>query len=280
MNNKHCNSSNKPFSSTTWLDSHHSIKSRIRAELIHRLPINSGAKVLDIGCGTGQWSFLLAERVGHKGMIVGIDPDNDIIKIAEDKRKNHYLNKNIIFKCNNMWNFHTDIKFDLIILFNSLSYISNPLQFIQHLPQYLERDGAVLIKDTDIGSDFFWPINIELYHKLMMNINHLDIKRIDDYDPFFARKIPQLLHKTCFSNFETFLQSFSFCYPVDAQEREYIANNAFMISNLASKNTNSQEIEEWKQQFDDKSKHCIFNKTDFIYTMSEFLFYARTPSNS
>ncbi len=280
MNNDYSNFEGKPFSSTNWLDKHHSIKSRIRAELIHQLPITSSSKILDIGCGTGQWSLLLAEKIGHKGIVVGVDQDNESIKLAKKKLLNHYLQDNIIFKCENIQNFTTDMKFDLIVLFNSLSYISKPLEFINSLSKHLNKNGAILIKDTDLGSDFFWPINIELYHKLMLEINKLNTKKINNYDPFFARKIPNLLYKSHFSRFETFLQSFSFSYPVDLLEREYIANNADMIHKLASNNDNSIETEEWKKQFDNNSEACIFDKHDFLYTMTDFLFYARMPSNS
>ncbi len=279
MNNNYVNPVGKPFSSINWLDKHHSIKSRVRAELICKLPISPNSKILDMGCGTGQWSFLLAEKVGHKGIIVGVDQDNESIKLAKEKLSNHYLKDSISFKCEHIEKFNTDIKFDLIVLFNSLSYLSNPLKFINTLPKYLKKNGAILIKDTDLGSDFFWPIDIDLYHKLMIEINQSNQKKIGSYDPFFARKIPLLLSKSYFSKFETILQSFSFTYPLDKIEREYITNNANILYNLALQNKNTSEINKWAKQFDHNSNSCIFDKPDFLYTMTDFLFYARMPSN-
>ena len=67
MENNFNNLHNKPYCTHKWLDNHHSVKSKLRSELIKDLPIKEGSKVLDVGSGTGLWSFLIAEQVGHLG---------------------------------------------------------------------------------------------------------------------------------------------------------------------------------------------------------------------
>ena len=44
-----------------------------------------GAKVLDMGCGTGNLTKYIADIVGSCGRAVGIDPDVERIKIAQEK---------------------------------------------------------------------------------------------------------------------------------------------------------------------------------------------------
>ena len=39
-------------------------------------------KVLDIGCSTGRLSKVISERVGNGGKVIGVDPDEERIKIA------------------------------------------------------------------------------------------------------------------------------------------------------------------------------------------------------
>ncbi|XP_028415052.1 phosphomethylethanolamine N-methyltransferase-like [Dendronephthya gigantea] len=48
--------------------------------------IQSGDKVLDMGCGTGELTSFLAETTGIKeGLVVGVDPDVERIKVAIQK---------------------------------------------------------------------------------------------------------------------------------------------------------------------------------------------------
>jgi ubiquinone/menaquinone biosynthesis C-methylase UbiE len=44
-----------------------------------------GQRVLDVGCGTGYFSRLVARRVGPNGVVVGIDPSESMIQYARQK---------------------------------------------------------------------------------------------------------------------------------------------------------------------------------------------------
>src|SRR4051794_964622 len=50
--------------------------------LLERLGVKAGAHVLDVGCGTGRLTHWIAERVGVKGAVAGIDPLDERIHIA------------------------------------------------------------------------------------------------------------------------------------------------------------------------------------------------------
>ena len=48
--------------------------------------IRRGMHVLDIGCGVGDVSFLLADLVGSDGLVLGVDIDTECLKVAEERR--------------------------------------------------------------------------------------------------------------------------------------------------------------------------------------------------
>jgi ubiquinone/menaquinone biosynthesis C-methylase UbiE len=53
--------------------------------LVERLGVKEGARVLDVGCGTGRLAQWIAERVGTNGVVTGIDPLEERIHIARSR---------------------------------------------------------------------------------------------------------------------------------------------------------------------------------------------------
>ena len=58
---------------------------RFGLDLIQRLNLQEGNRVLDLGCGTGRLTEVLSSRVGSQGQVVAINPDTERIKIAKEK---------------------------------------------------------------------------------------------------------------------------------------------------------------------------------------------------
>ena len=57
------------------------------SQFIRELNLSLGDKVLDMGCGTGHLTKYIADIVGPGGQAVGIDPDAERIKVAQEKYK-------------------------------------------------------------------------------------------------------------------------------------------------------------------------------------------------
>src|SRR5262245_21182776 len=56
--------------------------------LVEQLGLEEGARVLDVGCGTGRLAHWIAERVGRMGAVTGIDPLEERIHIARSRGGN------------------------------------------------------------------------------------------------------------------------------------------------------------------------------------------------
>jgi ubiquinone/menaquinone biosynthesis C-methylase UbiE len=52
---------------------------------LERLELKPGARVLDIGCGTGRLAHWVAEQLGPEGHVVGVDPLRERIALARER---------------------------------------------------------------------------------------------------------------------------------------------------------------------------------------------------
>ncbi len=61
-----------------WLLDHHKTKLQERRKTVDELNLKPGDVVLDLGCGPGLWTHLLAEKVKPNGRVVGLDFSPDL----------------------------------------------------------------------------------------------------------------------------------------------------------------------------------------------------------
>ena len=54
----------------------------LTADVLRRAGVGTGLHVLDLGCGVGDVSLLVARMVGTAGSVLGIDRSTDTIEIA------------------------------------------------------------------------------------------------------------------------------------------------------------------------------------------------------
>jgi ubiquinone/menaquinone biosynthesis C-methylase UbiE len=59
----------------------------IRKKAIDMLDLKEGDRALDIACGTGEFTEILADKVGSSGNVVGIDLSEKMIAVAQRKTK-------------------------------------------------------------------------------------------------------------------------------------------------------------------------------------------------
>src|SRR5215216_184629 len=76
----------------------------ITERFLRDVGIREGQKVVDVGCGSGYVSFLLAKLVGPNGQVIAVDQSSQAITFAEARAKQNAV-ENVQFVCHNIENF-------------------------------------------------------------------------------------------------------------------------------------------------------------------------------
>ncbi len=122
-------------------------RGQILHEHLHRYAlaatIASGKHVLDIACGEGYGSNLLAE-VGT--YVIGVDIDADVIAHA----RRTYRKENISFREGSCLEIPLeDRSVDLVVSFETIEHIGEHEQFLKEIKRVLTVDGALMISSPD-----------------------------------------------------------------------------------------------------------------------------------
>lgn len=114
-----------------------------------------GMRVLDIGCGTGDVSFLAAELVGSAGKILGIDRSADVLATARRRAADLGLPQ-VDFLVADVATIELDGLFDAVIGRQVLMYAQDPAAVVRRLAATLVPGGIVAFQEPD-DEPRAWP---------------------------------------------------------------------------------------------------------------------------
>jgi len=112
--------------------------------LVERLRLEEGARVLDVGCGTGRLAHWIAERVGTKGAVIGIDPLEERIEIA---RSHGGAVRFEVGRAEDLGAFE-DASFDAVCMSSVLHWIADKAKALAEARRVLRPGGRLGVTTT------------------------------------------------------------------------------------------------------------------------------------
>ncbi|MDH5604206.1 MAG: class I SAM-dependent methyltransferase [Cyclobacteriaceae bacterium] len=106
--------------------------------------LKEGMSVLDVGCGTGAISKDIAKVVGRNGSVTGIDNTE---KFIESGKISYQDTKNLELLHVDLFRFEPNQQYDLIVSARVLQWLSNPLEALLKMKEFLKPTGKVSILD-------------------------------------------------------------------------------------------------------------------------------------
>lgn len=154
--------------------------------------LKKGMSCMDIGCGSGSVSRLMAKIVGKSGRVVGMDVDDRYLQYCS--RRNIALKQNIEFVRHDISKSPLDGKgdFDLVYSRFLFQHLRDRKGAVSSMKQMIKKGGALMIQDLDHapGSWVCYPEN-KSFNTLRKV--YVALIRKAGGDPLVGRKLYKLL---------------------------------------------------------------------------------------
>lgn len=127
------------------------------ARYLFSRPLATNKRVLDIACGFGYGSKILAEA--HAGAVIGIDISPETIEYARTK----YPHPKVEYYCDDFLLLNPEVygRFDLITCFETLEHVQSPETALHILASLMAPDGVLIISvPNDIALNMENPYHL------------------------------------------------------------------------------------------------------------------------
>ena len=138
-------------------------QSRTLTLILERMPIKSGMRVLELGCGTGTGTLAVAARLNGTGKVTGLDVSPKMLEQARMKlSQTGPSNVKFLLASAHDLDYHTT--FDVVFSTNSFHHFSDKDDIFRRVWRALKPNGCFLVQD--FCSDFLLMQTVDLLGKL------------------------------------------------------------------------------------------------------------------
>jgi SAM-dependent methyltransferase len=125
--------------------------------VFRRAGLGPGMRVLDLGCGAGDVSFLAAEFAGPTGSVVGIDRDPGVLAVARE-RAQQMGSTTVSFEEGSIEGLIAPEPFDAVVGRFVLIYQPDPASTLRHIHGLLRPGGILAMLEPDMSLGVrSWP---------------------------------------------------------------------------------------------------------------------------
>ena len=128
----------------------HHIYGPLTRRVFEAAGIGAGMKVLDLGSGAGDVALLLAELVGPRGRVVGVDMNGHILETAR-ARAAAAGRENVTFHEGDVRTLPLETDFDAAVGRFLLMYLPDPVAMLRHLSTLVRRGGILAFHENDFN---------------------------------------------------------------------------------------------------------------------------------
>jgi arsenite methyltransferase len=164
-----------------------------RRQVRVELALRAGEHVLDIGCGPGLLACEMAADVGPNGRVVGVDPSESMLAIAQ-RRASRATREQVSFTIGEACALPAeDASYDAAAATQVYEYLDDVPGALTEARRVLRPEGRLVVLDTDWDSIVWHSSEPERMRRVLAAwAEHL-------VDPYLPRRLPRLLRDAGFT---------------------------------------------------------------------------------
>lgn len=141
-----------------------------RKETMKLMRVQKGTNVLDVCCGTADWSIMMAEEIGPEGHVTGLDFSENMLKVGREKVKEADLHNVELIHGNAMELPFPDNSFDYVTIGFGLRNVPDYMQVLREMYRVLKPGGQLACIDTSQPNIPGWKQVFNAYFRYVMPV--------------------------------------------------------------------------------------------------------------
>jgi SAM-dependent methyltransferase len=157
--------------------------------------------VLDVGCGTGAITKGIAEAVGPRGAVVGVDRDRVLIERA---RAHCASLPNLRFEEGDVMRLDYEARFDVVTAARTLQWVADPKAALQQLTRAARVGGLLVVLDYNHALNAWEPQPPAEFAAFYSSF--LSWREMNGWDNEMANHCPALFEEVGLQEIRTYVQ--------------------------------------------------------------------------
>ncbi len=166
--------------------------------VLERANIAPGKHVLDLGCGSGEVTISIANKIGPTGRVVGVEMDDGVLQHARESSAAEGVN--VEWRQGRVEDLDEKDSFDIVYSRFLLSHLADPAEAIAKMHRALRPRGKLVIEDIDISAHVHWP-KIPAFQKYQAL--YCETARCKGVNPLIGPSLPAFFLDAGFEDVQT-----------------------------------------------------------------------------
>jgi len=234
-----------------------------RHATLHRLALQPGERVLDVGAGPGFLVAEMAEYVGPDGHVTGLDIADSMVALAQRRcAQEPIASRTTIVKGDATALPFPDASFDVAVSTQVYEYVADITGALAELHRVLVPGGRVLILDTDWDSVIWHAHDRARMQRVLAAWNERFA------DPYLPRSLARRLRD---AGFEVRSREVLVLFNPDYDPDTYSVTNGRIIADfiVGRQGITGDEVEGWTRDLEQLGR-----EGDYFFSLNRYLYCA------